>query len=562
MQVKSANRNQVITPSSVMTAALRSQSLVGSASDIAEQLNIDEADVIGLAEDGYIKAIQLRSGKWLFPPVDQIDIWGSNGLAHSSSKKEPYVQLENFDKISEGSWTPADSLQSSELDEGLSTNFQSFHNEEPNIGAQSPNLAAKLNIADVCCQALLDEFIFSKKKRSAIPVTHDAMTGLKLEYTNKKRRLIVKAKARKRNDRCCLMEWSHDEEIASYKLESSIASYIEVFEKLKRRPTTDEFKLHSKKLHTVGDVLLNHLHVNVVYNHGEGSDEWNTIERLIRRHLSKDVKVMTPDKKSTQVINLMKEPFRAVTAADYSAYLNTFGDRVGVHDKIVSRIKAAFNFAVKERLIQGEYANAFTLAKRIDRDRHVEVSENDMKSIFNYLDDHPNQDFVFFMNLQSSGHFRDGQVMKLKFSDFDLAHGFVRVKPKRGKEVAIHLPKDIINMVIERQMQLKAEGVYADYMFPSNISETGHKANFDPYWYEMLDELEFFTTTNDGKKRYKYRLHDFRETLLGRLWECDDYTLASVLGHLSLHAIKSYRKANTKESKDAAEKGHIRKCES
>lgn len=75
----------------------------------------------------------------------------------------------------------------------------------------------------------------------------------------------------------------------------------------------------------------------------------------------------------------------------------------------------------------------------------------------------------------------------------------------------------------------------------------------------MLDELKFFTTSNDGKKTYTYRLHDFRETLLGRLWECDDYTLASALGHLSLHAVKSYKKANTKNSKFAAEKGHKRK---
>ena len=562
MQVTSANKNQAITPPSVMAAALRSQSLVGSASDIARKLNIDETDVIGLAEDGYIKAIQLRSGKWLFPPVDQIDIWGSTWLAHSSSKKEPFVQYDDFDKISEGSSTPAASLQNPELGGGLSTKFQSLHNQEPTTGAQSPNLSATLTIADVCCKTLLDEFIFSKKKRSAIPITHDAVTGLKLEYTKKKRRLIVKAKIRKRNNRCCLMEWSHDEEVAVVKLGSCIERYIEVFEKLKRRPTTEEFKLHSKKLHTVGDVLLNHLHVNVAYNHGEGSDEWNTIERLIRLHLSKDVKVVTPDKKRTQVINLMKEPFCAVTAKDYKSYLETFSQKVGVHDKIVSRIKAAFNFAVRERLVEGQYANAFTWARRIARDRHVEVSESDMKAIFNYLDDHPNQDFVFFMHLQSSGHFRDGQVMKLKFSDFDLAHDFVRVKPKNGKEVTIHLPKDIVNMVSERQRQFKSREIYADFIFPSNISQTGHKANFDPYWYEMLDELKLFTTANDGNKSYKYRLHDFRETLLGRLWECDDYTLASVLGHLSLHAIKSYRKANTKESKEAAEKGHIRKCES
>ena len=51
--------------------------------------------------------------------------------------------------------------------------------------------------------------------------------------------------------------------------------------------------------------------------------------------------------------------------------------------------------------------------------------------MFEYLDDHENPDFVFFMNLQSSGHFRYGQVMSLRFTDFDFAHNFVRVTEKK-----------------------------------------------------------------------------------------------------------------------------------
>lgn len=61
---------------------------------------------------------------------------------------------------------------------------------------------------------------------------------------------------------------------------------------------------------------------------------------------------------------------------------------------------------------------------------------------------------------------------------------------------------------------------------------------------------------------YQYRLHDFRETLLGRLQEFDEYTLAAVLGHLSTNAVKKYKKANTARNKLAAEKGHERKLES
>ena len=358
------------------------------------------------------------------------------------------------------------------------------------------------------------------------------------------------------------MEWTTKETVTFENLEVCIANYVAVFEKLKRRPTTEEFKLHSKKLFTVGDVLLNHLHSNVAYNHGEGSDEWDTIERLIRLHLSKDIKIKISNKVQPETVNIMNEPYCRFTVKRYNAYLSEFKDHVGVHDKILSRIKAAFNYAVAERMLNAEDARPFTLARRVGRERHVEVSETDMKSMFTHLADHENQDFIFFMHLQSSGHFRGGQVMSLRFSDFDLANSYVRVKPKRGKEVAIQLPTDLTKMVIERQNQFKARQLSSDYIFPSVRSKTGHMANFDTHWNDMLSELGLYTISNNGEITNKYRLHDFRETLLGRLWECDEYTLASALGHLSIHAIKAYRKANVERAKDAAEKGHQRKVNS
>lgn len=146
-------------------------------------------------------------------------------------------------------------------------------------------------IVDVCCKILFDEFIFFKKKRFVIFIIYDVVIGLKFEYMNKKRRFIVKVKVRKWNDCCCLMEWSYDEEIVLYKLELFIVSYIEVFEKLKCRLIIEEFKLYSKKLYIVGDVLFNYLYVNVVYNYGEGLVEWKVIESFIDNYLLKVVNV-------------------------------------------------------------------------------------------------------------------------------------------------------------------------------------------------------------------------------------------------------------------------------
>ncbi|MEI8643515.1 hypothetical protein P4S56_04710 [Pseudoalteromonas sp. Hal056] len=121
------------------------------------------------------------------------------------------------------------------------------------------------------------------------------------------------------------------------------------------------------------------------------------------------------------------------------------------------------------------------------------------------------------------------------------------------------MPKDVVSLVAKRKEQFKARGLQADYIFPSKQSKTGHKADFYAHWHDMLEELGFYTLDSDGEKQYQYQLHDFRETLLGRLLEFDEYTLGAALGHLSLHAVKRYKKANTASNKLAAEKGHLRK---
>lgn len=426
--------------------------------------------------------------------------------------------------------------------------------EPTHIDANSRAPNSEVTIEQVCNFELIKELTESKKARSALKVAFKRFNGLKLECSKFGRKLVVKTK----KIRCVLHEWSNLDDIQPALLEKHIERYEHVFTQLKRRPETQEYKLYSQQLKTVSDVIYNHLNFNVFDKHGEGSDEHKLIESLIRNHLSRSVEVTLPSKRK-EVINLMDELFCSFTVARFNAYLETFRTTNGVHDKIISRVKAAFNFALDEKLISATDIRPFVLARRIDRERHVEISDEHMKQMFDYLDDHVCADFIFFMNLQSSGHFRDGQVMSLRFSDFDFANCFVRVKPKQGKEVIIHLPRDVVSLVAKRKEQFKARELHADYIFPSRQSKTGHRANFDGYWYEMLKELGFCTEGSDGKMIYQYRLHDFRETLLGRLQEFDEYTLAAVLGHLSTNAVKKYKKANTARNKLAAEKGHERK---
>lgn len=557
MQVLSANLKQNTVPDGMVDFAVRSSQLTSKLQDIACLLGISESDALGLAEDGHINAIPLRSGGWLFPPIDKLMLWGE-AKGNTSSPRKMQTQIISFHDNS--------ALKKNNRHEPVATPSKTEAVQTPRVNEakqlslttnnEKPNFKKPLTLVEACDFNHTSKLFTAISKRTPLVIENTRFKGLKLEGSECGRKLIVKTKT----IRCVLHEWTNFNDIQPSLLEKHIERYEHVFTQLKRRPETREYKLYSQQLRTVSDVIYNHLHFNVFDKHGEGSDEHKLINGLIQNHLSKGVEV-TLQSKRKEVINFMKEQICSFTVARFNAYLKTFRATNGVHDKIISRVKAAVNFAINEKLISATDARPFVLARRIDRERHVEISDEHMKQMFDYLDDHVCADFVFFMNLQSTGHFRDGQVMSLRFSDFDFANYFVRVKPKQGKEVIIHLPKDVVSLVAKRIEQFKAREIQADYIFPSKQSKTGHRANFDGYWYEMLEELGFCTEGSDGKMIYQYRLHDFRETLLGRLQEFDEYTLAAVLGHLSTNAVKKYKKANTARNKLAAEKGHKRKCE-
>ncbi|WP_042150224.1 MULTISPECIES: site-specific integrase [unclassified Pseudoalteromonas] len=559
MQVLSANPKQNTIPDGMVDFAVRSSQLASKLQDIACLLGISESDAQGLAEDGHINAIPLRSGDWLFPPIDKLVLWGE-AKCNTPSPPEMQTQVisfhDNSSMKSDYRYKSVAELPKAKVTQPSLENEAQQLRQQLSVATNNEKLNFKklITIVEACDFNHTSKLFAASRKRTPLVIANIGFKGLKLEGSEYGRKLIVKTKA----IRCVLHEWTNLDDIQPSLLEKHIERYEHVFTQLNRRPETQEYKLYSQQLKTMSDVIYNHLHFNVFDKHGEGSDEHKLIESLIRNHLSKDVEVTLPSKRK-EVINLMDEQFCSFTVARFNAYLKTFRAKNGVHDKIISRVKAAFNLAFNEKLISATDARPFFVARRIDRERHVEISGEHMQRMFEYLDDHVCPDFVFFIKLQSTGHFRRGQVMKLKFSDFDFDNNFVRVKPKRGKEVTIHLPIDVVNLVAKRKDQFKARGSQENYIFPSKQSKTGHRANFDDYWYEMLEELGFYTNTGDGKKEYQYRLHDFRETLLGRLQEFDDYTLASVLGHLSLHAVKHYKKANMASSKLAAEKGYERK---
>jgi site-specific recombinase XerD len=405
---------------------------------------------------------------------------------------------------------------------------------------------SRISINALGCQAF-DEI--AKTAKRLVRLDDVNIKGVKLEISNEHICLVVKAKQRGINNRCLLAKLKYDE-VSKENINSYLSDYEKVFTKLKRRPNTAEFKLHSQNLETIGDVLHAHLEFNVKSEHGEGSGEWKQITMLIKNHLSKNIAVVMPSG-SRETILIMNEKLENMTQARFKSYLRSFAESNGTHDKIVTRIKAAMNFCFNERLLGRDDIFHFHDVKRINSQRHVEFSDKDLKALFVYLDNSEKADFRFFMNLQSTGHFRTMQVMGMKYSQIDFAHSTVKVKAKGGSEIELSIPVDITQMISDRMKRSSSK-----YLFPSQRAQIGHKANFDKEWTELRIALGFFTELTDGEVKYKYRLHDFRESLLGRLEDLDDLTLSSLLGHLSLYSLKHYRKANKKLVKKATELGY------
>jgi integrase len=389
----------------------------------------------------------------------------------------------------------------------------------------------------------------SNRGKRVLKIIDSGVTGLKLELSSKKRQLVIKTKT----IRCVLLFWDSSSLIENEQVMKALNDFKVAKNKLGKMPSTEEYKMFSKKLVTVGEVISYHLEFNVKNKHGEGSSEWDLIKSLVSNHLSQPQSVKLPSGKVTEV-TLLNEKLSSYTQAEYKAFLNQFKDTNGLHDKIVSRVKAAVRFCYKKGVFSKQDFLYFHEVPRISSSRHVVVSCNDFDKIINYLSTIENEDFLLFMLIQSSGHFRTKQTMSLEYSHIDFKNNQILVTAKGGKHTKITVAKELCDLLRFRMNKREDRTSWqSKFVFPSSSSKSGYRTPFVNEWNELRIKLGFFHLDLNEKVVYQYTLHDFRETLLERAHGYDDPTLAAMLGHLSLNAIKHYRRANPQVVKCATE---------
>lgn len=390
------------------------------------------------------------------------------------------------------------------------------------------------------------------KGRRKFSIKTDMVKGVTLEISSSVATVTVQSTG---NQRCRLgqLDRAHFTEGA---VKSLVDRYVLVFKKLERRPTTEEYRLHSQIVTTVGDMLKIHIEFNVRVQHGKGSEEDSVLESLERLHLSKHQHV-THKNRRVEGICILNESLSGLTPARFSTYMQAYEEQPGTHDKILTRLKAAFNYCNRNNLLEpGKFFLFCENVKRQSEPRHVSVDDADLRAMSNYLlpdnfsSERMYREFKLFMHLEMTGHFRTQQTVTLKYSQIDFQNQVLRTTAKGGKKITLHLSKESCEIINTHRVWQESNGIFSDCLFPSPFDSKVPRANFENEWTKMRLALGFY---DEESGTYKYRLHDFRETLLTRIDDLPDPILSKLLGHTSGQALRHYREAQAKNARVAAE---------
>lgn len=409
--------------------------------------------------------------------------------------------------------------------------------------------ASNLTI-DKLSPTVFDHLVASKKRKFSIK--SDGVNGVKLETANNFINVTVHSTG---NQRCSLGQFNK-ESFTADNVKGLVEQYVLVLKKLERRPTTEEYRLHSQIVTTVGDMLKTHIEFNVRVKHGQGSEEDSVLESLERLHLSKH-QYVTHKNKRVEGICILNESLSGLTPARFSTYMQAYEEQPGTHDKILTRLKAAFNYCNRNNLLEpGKFFLFCENVKRQSEPRHVSVDDADLKAMSSYLipgnfsSERMYREFKLFMRLEMTGHFRTQQTVTLKYSQIDFQNQVLRTTAKGGKKITLHLSKESCEIINTHRAWQESNGIFSDCLFPSPLDSKVPRANFENEWTKMRLALGFY---DEESGTYKYRLHDFRETLLTRIDDLPDPILSKLLGHTSGQALRHYREAQARNARVAAE---------
>ena len=376
-----------------------------------------------------------------------------------------------------------------------------------------------------------------------------------IRFHASKKRCYIKSRSNEKNI-TTIIEWHANETPPTVaEINSALCTYLNINNKLNAHPTPEEFNMHKGEVITVRDALLMYQQNHIHRQSGVGSDEDKLIERLLRRYLSKE--------HSFTFHGILKRtPFSDMNLKDlnqaiFKSYMSNFRENNGTHDKLISRIKAACNYCIKERLISADDCANFFDIRRVDVSRHVIIDDYDLKDIWSKVGEHNDPSFRLFMLLQMYGQSRTHELLNIKVKDVNFANNTIRLHLKKNKVKDVTFHESVFEKI---RAHIQEEGLTRKDCYLIGGSNNAKKTTTYIYkqWHTILSELSLADTDSEGITTYKYRLHDFRESMAARLTEETNETIASMLNHSGVHTVKRYRQVNHKTYNKAVEMNHRR----
>ena len=209
----------------------------------------------------------------------------------------------------------------------------------------------------------------------------------------------------------------------------------------------------------------------------------------------------------------------------------TLSTSPSVHNKCLTLLKSAFNFAKTKKLVESNPFQGIKKMPTAARKRYLFAEE--VNAFFESLtyEKPVYQDLCMLLLLTAQ---RKGVVFSMEWSEIDFKHKLWVIPSKKMKtadEHSVPLTSYVIDILDRRK---KEAGSNIQYVFPSENSLSGHvtdKSGRSGFWRRIIDRAGLYST--DPAKTV--RLHDLRRTCASWLAAEGDLQVASdLLAHSNI----------------------------
>jgi len=203
--------------------------------------------------------------------------------------------------------------------------------------------------------------------------------------------------------------------------------------------------------------------------------------------------------------------------------------------QVLALVKRLFNWSIKAGLYDGPNPATRVEAPRFDNTRTNPLTKEALAKMLAGLEDFGNPHFRLVVLFALFSGKRRGEILKLKWSDIDLAAGIVTYRNTKGGTTQSLPMNESCRGLLEEAAVLttSSAGTSEETSWVFTCSTGAYYHSFDATWRRF-------------RKRYGlegYRFHDLRHTFASYLassGQVDIYTLKELLGHKTLTMTQRY----------------------